>query len=89
MNSLEGLIEVVLIHELAHLITHRVYDLKYTNEDDCVHLWEYTAQCATYVYLNTHCEKRLVVFKQLSSHQPFIYRTWEGLKLSKAFTPRV
>jgi hypothetical protein len=81
VDSLKGLIEVVLIHELAHLMTHRVYDLKYANEDDSsVHLWEYTAQCATYAYLSIHCEKDLEVFNQLSSRQPFIYRTWEGLR---------
>jgi hypothetical protein len=84
VDSLEGLIEVVLIHELAHLITHRVYDLKYTNEDDSVHVWEYTAQCATYVYLKIHCERDLKAFEQLSRHQPFVYRTWESLKALKS-----
>ena len=81
VDSLEGLIEVVLIHELAHLITHWEYELRYTNEKDCVHLWEYTAQCATYAYLKERRdEKALDVFERLSLHQPFIYRTWEGLK---------
>ena len=81
-NFHEELIKVVLIHELAHLITHRVYKLEYDdNEDDCVHLWEFTAQCATYAYLKIHKEpENLKVFEDLSPHQPFIYRTWEGLK---------
>jgi hypothetical protein len=88
VDSLEGLIEVVLIHELAHLITHRVDELVYKNEsDDSVHLWEYIAQCATYAYLSTHCEKDLEVFRQLSSRQPFIYQTWEGLKALASVHP--
>jgi hypothetical protein len=80
--KLEELIEVVLIHELAHLTTHRVHDLKYYHEnDDCVHLWEYIAQCATYAYLKIHKEpEKLKVFEDLSLHQPFIYQTWEVLK---------
>ena len=70
--KLEELIEVVLIHELAHLITHRLHDLKYYHEnDDCVYLWEYIAQCATYAYLKIHKEPENVkVFEDLSLHQP-------------------
>ena len=49
--TLENLIKVVLIHELAHLVTHRGFELK-GNESN--HVWEYTAQCATYAYLKTH-----------------------------------
>jgi hypothetical protein len=85
VDYLEELIEVVLIHELAHLITDRVYKLEYNDENDSVHLWEYTAQCATYAYVSTRREKDLEMFQQLSSHQPFIYRTWEGLKAVERF----
>ncbi|HSZ78608.1 MAG TPA: hypothetical protein VK775_14485 [Chthoniobacterales bacterium] len=60
----------------------------YKNEsDDSVHLWEYIAQCATYAYLSTHREKDLEVFRQLSSRQPFIYQTWEGLKALASVHP--
>jgi hypothetical protein len=89
-SSLEELIEVVLIHELAHLITHRGYGLEFTNEKESDHLWEYTAQCATYSYLKKSYSnyskeyleilyglRVLEIFERLSSHQPFIYRTWE------------
>jgi hypothetical protein len=76
--TLEKLIDVVLIHELAHLITHQEFGLRGDATD---HVWEYTAQCATYAYLKEHGdEKALDVFERLSPHQPFIYRTWEGLK---------
>jgi hypothetical protein len=78
--KLENLIKVVLIHELAHLITHRGFDLKSLG-DEANHVWEYTAQCATFAYLKTHGDTGdLKAFEQLSPHQPFIYRTWEGLK---------
>jgi hypothetical protein len=76
--KLENLIKVVLIHELAHLITHIGFDLK---GDETNHVWEYTAQCATYAYLKIYGEPEdLKAFQQLSPHQPFIYRTWESLK---------
>jgi hypothetical protein len=79
--ELRNLIDVVLIHELAHLITHQCFYLKMQKGGEIDHLWEYTAQCATYAYLKSHGEKKdLEVFKQLSPHQPFIYKTWEGLK---------
>jgi hypothetical protein len=78
--KLEHLINVVLIHELAHLITHRGFELKSLGEDTN-HTWEYTAQCATYAYLKIHGEpEELEAFERLSPHQPFIYRTWEGLR---------
>ena len=89
VDSLETLIEVVLIHELAHLITHQVYDLL-GNEDESSHIWEHTAQCATYAYIKapfSHYSKDyerglfglsvLKTFEELSPLQPFIYRTWE------------
>ena len=78
--KLENLIKVVLIHELAHLITDKRFDLeKLGNENE--HVWEYTAQCATYAYLKIYGKPEdLEIFERLSAHQPFIYRTWEGLK---------
>jgi hypothetical protein len=76
--TLEKLIDVVLIHELTHLITHINF---YLTGGETEHVWEYTAQCATYAYLKIHKEpENLKVFEDLSPHQPFIYRTWEGLK---------
>jgi hypothetical protein len=76
--KLENLIKVVLIHELAHLITHQGFNLK---GDEANHVWEYTAQCAIYAHLKIHGEPEdLKAFEQLSPHQPFIYKTWEGLK---------
>jgi hypothetical protein len=76
--KLENLVRVVLIHELAHLMTHHGFNL---TGNEANHVWEYTAQCATYAYLKTHGEPEdLKAFEQLSPHQPFIYRTWEGLK---------
>jgi hypothetical protein len=80
VDSLEGLIEVVLIHELAHLVTHRgLTPTPKQNESD--HFWEYTAQCATYAYLNSYRDPKILeTFERLSPRQPFIYRTWEGLK---------
>jgi len=78
--KLEHLIKVVLIHELAHLITNKGFDVeKLGSEND--HVWEYTAQCATYAYLKIYGNAEdLETFDQLSAHQPFIYRTWEALK---------
>jgi hypothetical protein len=73
---LDDLVDVVLIDELAHLVTHRgfgEYDLS-------SHFMEYTAQCATYAYLKPNDGEALKVFEDLSEHQPFIYRTWESLK---------
>jgi hypothetical protein len=76
--DVDALIEIVLIHELTHLITHNGFK---TGEKACDHFWEFTAQCGTYAYLIKHGPKMaLEVFEQLSPHQPFIYRTWEGLK---------
>jgi hypothetical protein len=75
--DVDALIEIVLIHELTHLITHNGFKIKKA----CDHFWEFTAQCGTYAYLKQHGPKKaLEVFEQLSPHQPFIYRTWEGLK---------
>src|SRR6476646_7984862 len=72
-NSLEALIKVVLIHELAHLMTHR-YCLG-SKQDRSDHFWEYTAQCATYACLKYLGDKEArKVFVRLSPHQPFIYR---------------
>lgn len=68
---LDDLVDVVLIHELAHLVTHRgfgEYDLSR-------HFMEYTAQCLTYAYLKPNGGEALKVFEDLSEHQPFIYRT--------------
>jgi hypothetical protein len=78
--KLENLIKVVLIHELTHLITNKRFDLeRLGSEHD--HVWEYTAQCATYAYLKIYGNaKDLEAFERLSAHQPFIYRTWEGLR---------
>jgi hypothetical protein len=73
---LEQLVRVVLVHELVHLVTHRGFEAKQSLPS---HFWEYTAQCATYVYLQGHDEEALEVFKTLSPYQPFIYRTWESL----------
>jgi hypothetical protein len=76
--ELENLIRVVLIHELSYLVTHHGFDLT-GNEANPV--WEYTAQWATYAYLKTYGEPNdLRAFEHLSPHQPFIYKTWEGLK---------
>ena len=79
-RKLERLIKVVLIHELAHLITHKGFNPKNLGKEND-HVWEYTAQCAAYAYLKIHGEPEdLKIFEDLSPHQPFIYRTWEGLK---------
>jgi hypothetical protein len=76
--SLKGLITTVLIHELTHLMTHKGFE---TSEDAENHFWEYTAQCGTYAYLKQRGDREgLKAFEQLSLDQPFIYRTWEGLK---------
>jgi hypothetical protein len=81
----DELIEVVLVHELTHLMTHKGFIC--ANNSD--HLWEYTAQCGTYAYLKTHGPKRaLEVFKQLSPHQPFIYRTWETFEIFELSNPK-
>jgi hypothetical protein len=45
--SLEELIKVVLVHELAHLMTHQGLPLESTYGKESDHLWEYAAQCAT------------------------------------------
>lgn len=74
---LDQLVHVVLVHELAHLMTHRGFGAR---ESLSPHFWEYTAQCATYAYLQCHNKEALKVFKKLSSYQPFIYRTWESLE---------
>ena len=55
--SIEKLIAVVLIHELAHLITHQDLHLEKTKEEESDLLWEYIAQCATYAYLKKHLEQ--------------------------------
>jgi hypothetical protein len=76
--KLENLIRVVLIHELAHLMTHHGFDL---TGNEANHVWEYTAQCATYAYLRTHGEpENLKTFEQITPHQPFIYKTWQVLE---------
>ncbi len=72
----DSLVEVVLVHELAHLMTHRGFDL----DDLSSSFMEHTAQCATYAYLKPRGSEALKAFELLSPHQPFIYRTWEGLK---------
>jgi hypothetical protein len=79
--SLDPLIHVVLVHELAHLITHRGFGAK---ENLSPHFWEYTAQCATYAYLHRNNDKALKVFQQLSPYQPFIYQTWQSLEALRA-----
>jgi hypothetical protein len=71
-----NLIEVVLVHELAHLMTHRGLDV----DDLSSSFMEHTAQCATYAYLKQQDPEALEVFQHLSPHQPLIYRTWEPLK---------
>jgi hypothetical protein len=80
VNSLEALIEVVLINELAHLVTHK--HLLESDQKASDHFWEYTAQCATYAFLNgTDNANSLKVFELLSRHQPFFHQTWEGSKV--------
>jgi hypothetical protein len=79
--SLDPLIHVVLVHELAHLMTHRGFGAK---ENLSPHFWEYTAQCATYAYLHRNNEKALKVFQKLSPYQPFIYQTWQSLEALRA-----
>jgi hypothetical protein len=76
--DVDALIEIVLIHELTHLITHNGFE---TSEKTSDHFWEFTAQCGTYAYLKQNGnEKALEVFEQLSPRQPFIYQTWAGLR---------
>jgi hypothetical protein len=72
----DHLVEVVLTHELAHLMTHRGFEV----EDLSSGFMEHTAQCATYAYLKLRNGEALKVFELLSPHQPFVYRTWESLK---------
>jgi hypothetical protein len=72
----DSLVEVVLVHELAHLMTHRGFD----RDDLSSSFMEHTAQCATYAYLKPRDGEALKAFELLSPHQPVIYRTWEGLK---------
>jgi hypothetical protein len=80
VNSLDALIKVVLVHELAHLATHR--HLLGSSPDASDHFWEYTAQCATYAFLKSADNANpLEVFELLSPHQPFFYQTWEGLRV--------
>lgn len=74
---LDRLLDVVLVHELAHLMTHRGFGAK---ESLPTHFWEYTAQCVTYAYLLDRNHESLDVFKRLSAHQPFVYQTWESLE---------
>jgi hypothetical protein len=78
---LDQLLHVVLVHELAHLMTHRGFGAQ---ESLSPHFWEYTAQCATYAYLHRHNAEALKVFKKLSPYQPFIYQTWESLEALRA-----
>jgi hypothetical protein len=73
---LDHLVDVVLIHELAHLMTHRGFGV----DDLSSGFMEHTAQCATYAYLRARGDEALQAFELLSPHQPFIYRTWESLK---------
>jgi hypothetical protein len=73
---LDDLVDVVLVHELAHLVTHRGFGV----DDLSSRFMEHTAQCATYAYLKPSSGEALKAFELLSPHQPFIYRTWEGLK---------
>jgi hypothetical protein len=70
------LVDVVLIHELAHLMTHRGFEV----DDLSSGFMEHTAQCATYAYLKLRSGEALKAFELLSLHQPFFYRTWESLK---------
>jgi hypothetical protein len=72
----DGLVDVVLVHELAHLMTHRGFDV----DDLSSSFMEHTAQCATYAYLKPRGDEALKAFELLSTYQPFIYRTWEWLK---------
>jgi hypothetical protein len=58
-------------------MTHRGFGVR---EKLSHHFWEYTAQCATYAYLQRHNEEALKVFKKLSPYQPFIYQTWKSLE---------
>jgi hypothetical protein len=81
--ALDQLVRVVLVHELAHLMTHRGFGAQKALS---AHFWEYTAQCATYAYLYRHDQGALSVFKKLSPYQPFIYQTWESLEALHAST---
>ena len=72
----DSLVDVVLVHELAHLMTHRGFDV----DDLSSSFMEHTAQCATYAYLKPRGGEALKAFELLSTHQPIIYRTWESLK---------
>ena len=73
---IDDLVDVVLIHELSHLVTHRGFGVDNLSR----RFMEHTAQCATYAYLKPSCGEALKVFELLSTHQPSIYQTWEGLK---------
>ena len=62
-------------------MTHRAYDADQKFTSDL--LWETTAQCGPYAYLKSYGEEEaLEAFERLSPRQPFIYRTWEGLRVN-------
>jgi hypothetical protein len=96
----QALIQIVLIHELAHLMTHRGFlehegasDQNWEKPPDNLtmhHLWEYTAQCATYAYLRKYSVKEaLMAFATLSEQQPFEYKTWKGLEAVETVNSRL
>lgn len=79
----EDVITIVLIHELAHFVTHRGK----SNRSDCwedfekatPEVIENMAQQATHLYLRVAGYGRLVqVFDSLSNHCPDKYKTWWG-----------
>lgn len=81
------IIDVVLIHEAAHYITHlgkcivgRHVDAwpEFVNDEDAI---EDVAQSATYFYLKASVDHaRLHSFEILSRHQPNRYKTWDKWK---------
>ena len=77
---LKELIKVVLIHELAHLITHKGFDPQNLGDETDHVSGVHRSVCDVCYPIEQNDEKALEVFERLSPHQPFIYRTWEGLK---------
>jgi hypothetical protein len=86
--SIDDLLQIVLIHELAHhatawatIVDHgSIY--MWTDYDKCggdpwpsVH--EFFAQAFSFLWLAEHRKELLGAFRTLSRYQPSIYRTWE------------
>jgi hypothetical protein len=87
--SIDDLLQIVLIHELAHhatawatIVDRRRSIYTWTDYDNCygdswpsVH--EFFAQALSFLWLAKHREELLGAFRTLSRYQPSIYRTWE------------